>query len=1077
MVTTQEAQNQLASQQAKVSQAQSQLEQQKRNLRSQQTLRSLNRSQQLQRSQQLKEIGQREQDINKTRKDLESFQRNITQSQSQRRAVEILKEKIEESIKKKPGFIVASRLRQAKEAFQEAGLDPKEAERIYRESVQLRGYQSVFTEGTMTKVGGGTDKEFLGSISVRGGKFNPAEGVKVEPITPISGGYSLILESKTEIPNAPMTPIPGTIDSQKYSKNFIELTSRAFEDVKRVSSPVIEKVKDINRDLSKNALVSDVKKIVSTSSKPLTDTTRKIFFLEDSDPVVGGINRQVSTGVKEVSKQVVPNVYFGEGGLPTTSSLILQDKKNTLTGFSFSRDSFLGKLTEGRVIPLTPTRNVQETILKQSLFIDTKNSIKGETLGDVGSYFVPGFGQARFGLEVSSILEKPLVKEKITGRDVLFLGTVGAVGGLIAGRRSGLFLTQGEKILRRRSIAEKGALDLEKKISKIRKERFRTLEGLKFLDDPKKGIVVVKDEKLVGIGRNILTGKETKILTESSSLIEKTSKVKPKVEEVFKTKRDIIIKPFLEETELFKIERLAGKEPGKIGDLVLSSRKEKLPGFQALKFIEEESKITQIGLGQLSAKGKKMSGFGITFVEGSQGRPIQKELFTLFGKTKNKGDRFTGVVESFENIRKIKSRPKDIARFTRAEEISGNIVARQTQGNVIRTITDIKRKNIITPEVRVESLQKVTRRKDLRTLGERQQFLDELSFGEKTIKQEGSINLLEETAVGKVSSIIEKPFTRKSRRLPEGIRFSLDQEVTSFRGGRSGTIQKKILEQKPIVIVQPKPKVKIPTISNRPQEVKVSKINKELPLMVGGLGLTKIPFAGAGQFERTEEVAITVPGKIEQSTITKSDQSSKQESVGINVVKQKLDLNLNQIPKISIKNIQELKQISLPLIKESLRQRSATLQRSKLSLDTVTTPSLQRSPNPDIPIKTPKLPDSQLFERAKKLAKEKPSLFEIFVKESGKDVSLGKVRTQAQAESILGGKIRSKLVASGFLEEGGVKLKTSQLKTFGSSEFRTSKKDPFRIVERKSRRLRKGTTGKQIQAFKTKKNKKTLFNI
>ena len=82
------------------------------------------------------------------------------------------------------------------------------------------------------------------------------------------------------------------------------------------------------------------------------------------------------------------------------------------------------------------------------------------------------------------------------------------------------------------------------------------------------------------------------------------------------------------------------------------------------------------------------------------------------------------------------------------------------------------------------------------------------------------------------------------------------------------------------------------------------------------------------------------------------------------------------------------------------------------------------------------------------------------------------------AESLLKKDLRSTLRASGFLKKSGKKIRTSRLLTFSGAEFRTSKKDPFTIVEKKERRLRKGTTGKGIQYFrKTKKSKGGLFKL
>jgi len=117
------------------------------------------------------------------------------------------------------------------------------------------------------------------------------------------------------------------------------------------------------------------------------------------------------------------------------------------------------------------------------------------------------------------------------------------------------------------------------------------------------------------------------------------------------------------------------------------------------------------------------------------------------------------------------------------------------------------------------------------------------------------------------------------------------------------------------------------------------------------------------------------------------------------------------------------------------------------------------------------------IKKAKAIAKEKPEIFEAFITKLGKEVSLGKKQTQTEAEQLLKGKIRGTLSAGGFIMKGSKKLKAKELKTFGGGEFRLSKASSFKIIERKERRLRKGTTGKQVQFFRKKSNPKRIINF
>ena len=128
----------------------------------------------------------------------------------------------------------------------------------------------------------------------------------------------------------------------------------------------------------------------------------------------------------------------------------------------------------------------------------------------------------------------------------------------------------------------------------------------------------------------------------------------------------------------------------------------------------------------------------------------------------------------------------------------------------------------------------------------------------------------------------------------------------------------------------------------------------------------------------------------------------------------------------------------------------------------------QRPQQPKPPkIKIPIIPDlgrGQLQRIANEVTPEK---FEAVGFRFGKEVSLGFGTKEKSAEKLskfLGGT----LGASGFLQtkEGKIKAEeTGLLKQFG---LRKSKVSEFLVVEEKSKRLRKGGTGKDIQYFRTK---------
>ena len=129
-------------------------------------------------------------------------------------------------------------------------------------------------------------------------------------------------------------------------------------------------------------------------------------------------------------------------------------------------------------------------------------------------------------------------------------------------------------------------------------------------------------------------------------------------------------------------------------------------------------------------------------------------------------------------------------------------------------------------------------------------------------------------------------------------------------------------------------------------------------------------------------------------------------------------------------------------------------------------PPKPKTPKPKVPIKP--IVKLGLAKRILTKVQSEPDTFEAFFVKGNKEVSLGKKTTQQGAELLLKGKLTSSLSASGLIKKGGTTLKSSELKSFGS-EFRPSKQNEFKIVELKEKRLRKSSTGKEIQMFRGKR--------
>ena len=102
----------------------------------------------------------------------------------------------------------------------------------------------------------------------------------------------------------------------------------------------------------------------------------------------------------------------------------------------------------------------------------------------------------------------------------------------------------------------------------------------------------------------------------------------------------------------------------------------------------------------------------------------------------------------------------------------------------------------------------------------------------------------------------------------------------------------------------------------------------------------------------------------------------------------------------------------------------------------------------------------------------KPDSFEVFVKKFGKDVSIGFYPTKEKAKEELITKLKTTIRAGGFIERGGKKIPFGELGILGG-EFRPGKKDIFRVIQRKEKRLGMKQETKEIQYFRKSSSKKT----
>jgi hypothetical protein len=117
-----------------------------------------------------------------------------------------------------------------------------------------------------------------------------------------------------------------------------------------------------------------------------------------------------------------------------------------------------------------------------------------------------------------------------------------------------------------------------------------------------------------------------------------------------------------------------------------------------------------------------------------------------------------------------------------------------------------------------------------------------------------------------------------------------------------------------------------------------------------------------------------------------------------------------------------------------------------------------------------------LLRRYDEFKKEKAvgeKIFEVFGKRFGRDISKGKYTDIKKAKEEFVKFAKGTLGRSGFITENGKKVGFEELGLSG--EFRPSKRDPFRIVQKAEFSLGTGSERREIQSAKKKKTKKVKW--
>lgn len=248
------------------------------------------------------------------------------------------------------------------------------------------------------------------------------------------------------------------------------------------------------------------------------------------------------------------------------------------------------------------------------------------------------------------------------------------------------------------------------------------------------------------------------------------------------------------------------------------------------------------------------------------------------------------------------------------------------------------------------------------------------------------------------------------------------------------------------------------------KEIAVLISKEELPSMVGGRGLSSLDFAGTGQYERSEVFgSLKTPSKSDNIFIDFNRISPSVKDNSIDTFKSFTGENSKSNFKESFvfRDIQSTAQQFKQQTKQEQAQQIVQAMKSKFEERNVIKPKV------NVPIKTKfMLPIPNAQPSSKKL-KDLFGDFKVFVTKKGKEVQLDEsFKSLGSARDVLQKELVSTLRAGGGIYSNGRKLTFEEIGLTGNNDFRTSKNNKFLVIEQKSKRLRRGGTGKQIQFFR-----------
>lgn len=471
---------------------------------------------------------------------------------------------------------------------------------------------------------------------------------------------------------------------------------------------------------------------------------------------------------------------------------------------------------------------------------------------------------------------------------------------------------------------------------------------------------------------------------------------------------------------------------------------------------------------------------------------ILEEYKTKTPKGKEEGDIgevsfFIGKGEEFNPLENLGKRGKEfkegaVAKKTSEEVFDLGKIETYKTGQVSKEITYKKPKvvsgsqtevTIINPEVQVRNIY------DLEAGLKIRKVKPIKKVGDLIVKAEDWITISsEQLPTRKIISNIVKPANIKKTPLSKTFGEEIKEKITIEAKKENVIGGNKKLEL-----------IKEPRILNKDIEFLASETSKLIksdikfapkgkliesnyPKMVGGTKEVENLLRGTTTFE---EVSVTTkPTIIEKSFL---DTQTKQESRFENLSLENIKLDLIQQPKSNLEFKQEMK-FEQRMDSKLRNELKTNLKLESKQVQTQKTKQTQKSQlrQPTKPIK-PKKPFIFKFPKGKteKVSKKEEEEYSAIGIRFGKEIKLAK-GSKEKVSKELTSFLKKGLGASGLITKGEEKLKAEETGLLSDIEFTKSKVNPYKIVERKEKRLRTGTTGKEVQVFrKTPRKSKSFF--